>query len=132
MSTQDDIASWSAEAFKLGQEDARASASWAADGNTSPEHIRRVLRMLADGDPQADDYLPARPDLSGEWADARTPRSLFEDITGFDAHAEATFNPDAYGECVEALCEAYEQGVTDTFEPACEAALRSLDAREAR
>jgi len=117
---------WEAEGFRLGCEAASAAASWTADGNTSSEHAARVLAMLDDGDPAADDYLPAWPDLSGEWADAPTPRSLFEDLTGLDAHAEATWQPDAYQMVLEALCEAFERGVSETFEAACEAELRKV------
>ena len=112
---------WEAEAFRLGQEAARAAASWTAD-----DHAARVLAMLEAGDPEAENYLPARPDLSGEWADAPTPRSLFEEVTGLDAHAEATFNQDAYQDVLGQLCEAWERGVAETFEAVCEAELRKV------
>ena len=117
---------WEAEAFRLGQEAAWTAASWTIDGNTSTDHAARVLAMLDDGDPAADDYLPARPNLSGEWADSPTPRSLFEDVTALDAHAEATWQPAAYQMVIEALCEAWERGVAETFEAACEAELRKV------
>jgi len=117
---------WEAEAFRLGQEAAQTAASWAVNGNTSAEHASRMLAMLDAGDPAADDYLPARPDLSGEWTDAPTPRSLFEDVTGLDAHAESTWQPDAYQMVLEALCDAWERGVSETFEGACEAELRKV------
>jgi hypothetical protein len=79
--------------------------------------------MMREGDPAAWDYLPAQPNLSGEWADALTPRSLFEQVTGLDAHAEATYNVEAYDAVCDVLCDAYQDGVSDTFEQACEAAL---------
>lgn len=110
-------------AYALGRDDAKAAASWAADGNTDPAHARRVLAMLEDGDPAAYDHLPAVPDLSGQWADARTPGSLFEEVTGLDAHAESTWRHDVFTGYVDQLCDAYEQGVSDTFEDACRAEL---------
>ena len=110
-------------AWELGADAARAAASWVIDGNLSTEHYARLVTMMADGDPRLDEYLPARPDLSGEWAD-KTPASLFETVTGFDAHAEASFNGDAYAELVEQLCDAWEAGVSDTFETECERLIR--------
>jgi hypothetical protein len=117
-------AAWIAAAHELGCEHARNAASWVADGNSSEDGIRRLLTMLDDGDPQAEDHLPQRPNLSGEWADNPTPRSLFEDLTGLDAHAEATWNMDAYNALVDELSDAYENGVSETFESACESELR--------
>lgn len=120
------VEQWERQAFELGQQAARDVATWTVDGNTPPEHARRVLAMLEDGDPEAFDHLPTRPSLSGEWADDPTPRSLFEDVTDLDAHAEATWNVDAYSAVVEALCDAYERGVDETFEAACGAELRRI------
>lgn len=117
---------WEAEAFRLGQESAHAAASWTTDGNTASEHAARVLAVLDDGDPAADDYLPARPDLSGAWADSPTPRLLFEAVTGLGARDHATWQPAAYQMILEALCEAWERGVAETFETACEAELRKV------
>lgn len=99
-----------------GIEDAKAAAAWAADGNTSPEHARRVLAMLADGDPEAFDLLPPMPTLSGEWADDLTPLALARDVTGED-------EPDGW--TVGLLADEYERGVSDTFALACEEALRA-------
>lgn len=127
MSDTETHSRWTREAYELGKEHGRNAGSWAADGNTTEEHIRSVLRMMADGDPQADDYLPAYPNLSGEWADNPTPRSLFTDITGLDAHAETTRDLlYAYNDCVDELAQAYEAGVSATFYDACESALRGF------
>jgi hypothetical protein len=111
---------WQDEARKLGTEAAEAAASWTVDGNSDRQERARVLAMLRDGDPDAYDYLPREPNLSGEYADDLTPRSLFEDITGLDAHAEATWSVDAYNAVVDALCDAYDEGVSETFSLACE------------
>lgn len=116
---------WTAAARKRGEDDAIAAASWTVDGNTKREAIPAVLAMADAGDPELYDYLPAMPDLSGEWADALTPSKLFEEITGMDAHAEASFNFDAYSACADALCEAYEDGVSATFEGECVRILRA-------
>lgn len=104
-----------AQAREQGEDAARSAASWCVDGNTDEEHARRVVRMLDDGDPEADEYLPRRPDLSGEWAGEPTPQSLAKEIVGTDC-------PD---EIVEAISEAWEEGVTETFEQECERLLRT-------
>jgi hypothetical protein len=104
-------------ARELGIEHARNVATWAADGNSDPEGIRRVLRMLEEGDPAADDFLPAWPNLSGEWADGMTPTILHREITGEEPREE----DDTF---LDEICDAYEEGVADTFQEACEAELR--------
>src|SRR5205085_7898677 len=65
-----------------GKDAGKAAGSWAADGNTTQEHARKVLGMLRDGDPEAFDYLPRIPNLSGEMADDPTPTSLAHDVLG--------------------------------------------------
>jgi hypothetical protein len=102
---------WTDRARELGQDAARAAASWCRDGNETDEHVERMRAMFAEGDPAVDDYLPAMPDLSGEWADAPTPSSLARDITGSD---------ESSGELVDALADAYLEGVNETFQQACE------------
>jgi hypothetical protein len=111
-------------AYELGVEHARNAASWIIDGNTRREFIPVVLEMMENGDPAADEYLPAMPNLSGEWADDLTPNRLADDIFGHG------WSPDFYApegedaERMDALCDAYEQGVADTFQPECERILR--------
>lgn len=114
-------ATWESEARERGCSDARAAASWIVDGNTDVEAARRLIRMIEDGDPAADDYMPRRPDLSGEFADDLTPDSLAEEITGAD---------DIEAELVDQLASAYEQGVSDTFGDACETELRRFVGEE--
>lgn len=113
-----------ARAHALGVEAAQAAATWAADGNSEPAGVRRLLELIEAGDPQASDLLPPMPDLSGEWADGMTPGRLYEETTGRDAHGDSTWNHDAYQEVLEELCEAFETGVSETFEDACVAELR--------
>jgi hypothetical protein len=111
-------------AYLMGRDAALARASWVVDGNTDAAAIAGVVRMLDNGE-DVSDYLPARPDLSGEWADEMNPARLFEEVSGWDAHAEASFSVDAFGDYVDALCEAWEAGVSDTFEAECERILRA-------
>lgn len=111
-----------AEARELGRDAASAAASWAVDGNTSPDAIRRTLDLLEDGDPAAWDRLPREPDLSGEWADDPTPASLVREL-GED--------PDRLDpETVSAVADAYALGVEERFLDACETELRRWIADE--
>lgn len=99
------------------------AASWATDGDGNQEealeHARAVVRMLDDGDPQAYDYLPRQPDLSGEFADDPTPDRLYQEITGQVVLGGRVDD-------MHALCDAYEAGVSDTFIPECERVLRAF------
>lgn len=101
------------EARALGAEHGRNAGTWAADGNTRPEDAAGVLAMIRAGDPLAENCLPRRPDLSGQFADDMTPQRLL-DLLGVE-------NGDA--DDTAALCEAYEDGVLETFEPSCERTL---------
>jgi hypothetical protein len=103
------------EAYRLGVQAAEAAASWVLDGNTSQDHIARMVAMLEAGDPVAYDYLPAQPNLSGEWADAPTPLSLTTEIVG------DSVDPDPI---VDEIADAWEAGVFDTFQYECERILR--------
>lgn len=107
-------------AYKLGVEAAQAAASWAADGNTDAAAIARLLEMMEAGDPALEQYLPPTPDLSGEWADGPTPTSLALEVTSIDPDDD----DESWAATVDALADAWEQGVADTFEQACEAELR--------
>ena len=111
---------WITAAHQLGVDQARATATWITDGNDSDESRRAKLQTIEDDGPYT---IIAQPNLSGEFAEGLTPRRLFEEVTGLDAHAEATFNVAAYDAVVDALCEAYEDGVIDTLEDACVAEL---------
>jgi hypothetical protein len=92
------------EARAMGAEHGRNAASWYFDGNTRDETYRAVLCGIEEGDPLILDTFPSSP-LSGKWADDPTPTTLFADL-GLDAHAEATFSPEAFDE----VCSAYEDG----------------------
>jgi hypothetical protein len=107
-----------ADAYALGVEAAKTAASWCTDGNTSDEHYARMIRWFDDGDPQVSDYLPTRPNLSGEWADAPTLLSLAADVTSFRVEHIAP-------EILDAIADAWEAGVADTFETECERLIRA-------
>lgn len=111
-------------AYELGVEHAKNAASWAVDGAMSTKDIERRLSALDSGDPFALDLLPREPNLSGEFADDPTPASLFEQVTGRGFVWSTTFEPD-HDELMDTLADAYEAGVSDTFQPECERILRA-------
>lgn len=106
---------WLAAAKQLGQDHANNAASWTTDGNSDRDERGRVLEMLRAGDPAVWDYLPPPPNLSGEWADELTPQSLATQIVGSDLD-----NVEDESTLIDELCSAYEEGVDETFESACE------------
>lgn len=106
------LETWEDEARELGAEHARNAASWVTDGNDTDDSRRRKLQRIEDGDASE---LIRMPDLSGEFADDPTPLSIARDITGED-------DPDS--DTQDALAQAYEDGVSETFEDACVSELR--------
>lgn len=106
---------WIVGARIAGEAAAYTAASWAADGNSDVEGIKRTLALVDDGDPAADEYLPREPTLSGEMADDPTPLSLARDITGLDDPSPGV---------LDALAEAWENAVSETFMEAVETELR--------
>jgi hypothetical protein len=111
------------QAYELGVEHAKNAASWVIDGDTDREWIVETLRFLDDGDPRIEDRLPREPNLSGEYADDPTPTSLYREITGREPIESLAFETE-HGQVMDALADAYEQGVSDTFEGECERILR--------
>jgi hypothetical protein len=105
-------------AYELGVEHAKNAASWTVDGNTRPEHVAFLLDLIEAGDMRTDDFLPREPNLSGEYADDPTPKSIAMDITGEDLEL-------IDDELISALADAYEAGVSDTFRAECERILRA-------
>lgn len=106
---------WLAAAKQLGQDHANNAASWSYDGNSDREERGQVLEMLAAGDPAAWEYLPPAPNLSGEFAGELTPQRLAVQIVGSDLD-----NIEDESTLIDELCNAYEEGVDETFESACE------------
>jgi hypothetical protein len=76
------------------------------------------------GSARADDHIGSclwprwEPDLSGEWADAPTPDSLYREIIG---EPLLVANDAAVR---DEIADAWEAGVSDTFGPECERILR--------
>jgi len=110
---QTDPQTFEAQAYELGCEHARNAASW-IDPATHPPKV--LLAMIEDGDPAVFDYLPHEPNLSGEYSGDLTPRTLAWQIMGDDAIVS--------DDRMDALADAYEAGVSDTFQPECERILR--------
>jgi hypothetical protein len=129
MSTMSDQTTFEREAFELGAEHARNAASWAiavdgdaiaVDGDGWHERIVQTLRILEEGDSEdVAEYLPARPNLSGEWAGEPSPLSLFRDIVSHEPETSEDHD------LMDALADAYERGVDETFEVECERVLRA-------
>jgi hypothetical protein len=114
----DDLTQYENEAREMGRRAGIAAASWVFDGNTSPFQVERMVKWMDDGDPQYEQYLPARPNLSGEWADDPTPGTLAYEITGLDSDYPG------FDQIVDAIADAWEAGVDETFEVECERILR--------
>ena len=104
------------KAYEMGRTHALNAASWIIDGGDSTEHYRRLLEMIEAGDPELYDFLPNSPNLSGEWADDLTPLRLVTEIAGDE------IDPDPI---IDALAEAFEAGVDETFMDECERLIRS-------
>lgn len=94
-----------------GRQAAKDAASWIIDGNLPHEHYVTLARKMRDGD-DVDEFLPAYPNLSGEWADDATEHSLARELLPADqATNEAA---------VAYLVGAWEEGVREVFSAECE------------
>lgn len=120
MTTETNRAELLNEAAELGREAAAAAASWSTDGNESTDSQRAKLQQLRDGDPAVWDILPNTPNLSGEWADDPTPTSLFEELIGRPPELDRLDAESRDAGLLDALAQAWEDGVGETFGPACE------------
>lgn len=118
-------------ATERGKEAAETAATWASSGNHDRAERTRVLAMLRAGDPQAYDYLPAKPDLSGEFADDLTPLRLFEFVVGRSVSEEGLDFESGDGALLDAIADAWEDAVSEAFGPACEAELIELVGEQA-
>lgn len=108
-----------ARAGRIGADEGRSAAGWYWD-RTDPqrEDFLKVLKGIRDGDPEVLDTFMSGS-LSGEWADDRTPKTLFDEIGITDRQAML------YG---DELCDEYErafnQVYSDSIEIECEEQLR--------
>jgi hypothetical protein len=104
-----------AKAEKLGKEHGENAAQWVAQDSwggrvassrQSEENARAFLKGIEEGDPMImDSYTP--PNLSGEWADSMTPRSLIEEVTEGEIMVTE--------EEADAICQAYETEAANGF-----------------
>lgn len=116
-----------AAAIDIGKDEGMSAASWVFDGNTTDDTYRRVLAGIEEGDPEVLDTLPSA-DLSGQWADGRTPHTLLEDIASTisddDTHITAEM---LLGDVTtSALCDAYEDAFNDAVCDAIAATARKM------
>lgn len=111
------VEEWCWQARQSGMHAAQNAATWVTDGNDSDESRRHKLKLIDEGDPLMDQYLPARPSLSGEWNTDITPAKLIEEVTGRQPE-------DVPNEDRESILNAWENAVNDHFVQACEAELR--------
>ena len=100
-------------ARELGREDGVDAAAWFVQEFVSEaaahEAAERLLRGYEDGAPEIMEDVPA-PDLSGQWADGRTPRSLAHDVGCNDG--DLAF----YEWLSDELANAYEDGFNGAVE----------------
>lgn len=99
-------------ARRLGAEHGDAAARSRFDGNTSIDDYRACVTMDADGAPEWSDYFGAPDPLSGEWADALTPRDLAREC---GLSADDFDDQYDYAAAESELCEAYEQAHGDAY-----------------
>ena len=112
------------KARELGAEAGRNAASWVFDGNTSRETYARYLKLSEDGDPALyDEFGPTTGWLSGEWADAPTPNTLYAEL-------ELDPDDDLDGEIMAELSDAYEQAADEAYQHELERVARLQTAEE--
>lgn len=107
---------WCEIAAALGASHAHTAATWVTDGNESDESRAQKLKYIQEGDPAMYQYLPRRPDLSGELSDSYDAATLIEEVTGRNAE-------DVDHEDRETIVGAWENAVDEHFVSACEVEL---------
>jgi hypothetical protein len=88
------------KAKSLGADAGYSAATWC---EIDERNAQRILTGFNDGDPEILDHFKL-PDLSGEWADSPTPRSLAADI-GIEDEDER----------LDDACTAWEDAVSESF-----------------
>lgn len=113
-------AEW-AEAFtamrRAGARAGKAAGGWIADGNTSEESLRALLKMWDEGDPAAP--VPPSP-FSGEWAGDPSLEEVIDAETDIDVE---TIDPEEVSELGDAFEEEYCQAWHDEAERTVKAML---------
>lgn len=96
---------WS-HALELGRTAGRNAATWAFGNNATTAEYDRFLRGYEDGDPAVmDAFVP--PNLSGEWADSATPRTLQTDLGLSDSVEDALL--------LDELCATWLMGAEEGY-----------------
>jgi hypothetical protein len=99
-----------------GERAGKAAGGWIADGNTSEETLRAILRQWDDGDPVA----PSAPSpFSGEWADELTLRDVIDGETDIDPES---ITPEEEAE----LADAFEEAYRDAWQEEAERTVRGF------
>lgn len=96
------------EARRAGRAAGKAAASWFEPGDE--RQARKLLTMHEDGDPELDNYLPRRPDLSGEWAGESMNEIL--DVQDDDDTDD-----------IDAIADAWQEAADEAFDAEIERAL---------
>jgi hypothetical protein len=111
---------WLSLAYQRGKKAGEAAATYTEIPQPPPSGVpdaEALIALIEDNAPEAELFLPSRPDLSAEWGGSETSRSLVRAVTGSDPHDLHDFDD-------EAICDAWERGVADHFYKACVAELR--------
>lgn len=114
--TDEWIEDLSKKAHALGKEAGVAAGSWVFDGRNSTEDYARIGKGIEDGDPEILDALP-QPDLSGEWADGPTVRSIMSELgvdgtdhPGYDL-ADLWVHDEMTAQLADLWCDGFREGV---------------------
>ena len=116
-----------AAAIDIGKDEGTSAASWVFDGNTDRHVYAWYLSGIEDGDPEVLDTLPAA-DLSGQWADGRTPHTLLADVASEISDDDTTITAEMLlGDVTTpAILDAYETAFNDAVCDAVAATARKM------
>ena len=121
MLTDTELKAMIEDAAERGRYAGRAAGSWVTDGNTTRETAERLRAGIEEGDPMIMDLFHI-PNLSGEWADGETPRSLAESV-GLDPDGD---DGDDTPEVLDEICSAWEEAAGEAFMAEVERSLAAM------
>lgn len=116
---------WELQAKKDGRIAGEAAASWLEIEDDAA--ACKMLLAIVEGDPRMDEFMPRTPDLSGEYADDPTPRTVWKDITGYELDDAETTDEQ---ELVDRVCEAWLEEASSQMQAMVELRLRQYLAPE--
>jgi hypothetical protein len=117
------VAAWCEDAKELGEDDAQSAATWVTDGNRGTATWYEELLAKLRGCEAEPWELPSKPNLAHEFGDELCIPDLVRNVTGEDYW-------DADPEVIELICDAYEEGVDEAWEPALERELMKALGKE--